>query len=89
MKSIKKLFGIVCLVLAPILIYMMFNQFTKEIPLLQEAIKLGKKPASDIQSTYIFWIITITIFVPIALGLSLLGWYAIKGEYENLNATEI
>lgn len=27
------------------------------------------------------WIIIITIFTPIAIGLTVFGWYAYKGEY--------
>ncbi len=30
------------------------------------------------------WIIIITIFTPIAIGLMIFGWYAVKGEYENV-----
>jgi hypothetical protein len=28
------------------------------------------------------WIIMITIFTPVAIGLSIFGWYAWKGEYD-------
>ena len=28
------------------------------------------------------WIIIIAIFTPIAIGLVIFGWYAIKGEYD-------
>ena len=28
------------------------------------------------------WIIIISIFTPIAIGLSIFGWYAWKGEYD-------
>jgi len=28
------------------------------------------------------WIIIIIIFIPIATGLALFGWYAFKGEYD-------
>lgn len=28
------------------------------------------------------WIIIITIFTPIAIGLIVFGWYAIRGEYD-------
>ena len=28
------------------------------------------------------WIIIIAIFTPIAIGLILFGWYALKGEYD-------
>jgi len=27
------------------------------------------------------WIIIITIFTPISIGLMIFGWYALKGEY--------
>ncbi len=30
------------------------------------------------------WIIIITIFTPIAIGLTIFGWYAWKGEYDKL-----
>ena len=81
MDALKKILGIVWMLLAPALIILMFNQFITEIPLLKAAIEAGKKPASELESTYIFWIITITIFVPISAGLGLFGYYALKGEY--------
>lgn len=28
------------------------------------------------------WIIIITVFAPIAIGLIIFGWYALKGEYD-------
>jgi hypothetical protein len=31
------------------------------------------------------WIIIITIFTPIAIGLMVFGWYAWKGEYKSNN----
>lgn len=82
MNAIKRILGVVWLVLAPVLIAMMFNQFFTEIPALGKAIAAGKKPASELQSTYLFWVITITIFVPIAFGLALFGYYSVKGEYD-------
>ena len=30
------------------------------------------------------WIIIIAVFTPIAIGLMIFGWYAWKGEYEQL-----
>lgn len=84
MDSIKKILGIVWMLLAPALIVLMFNQFAVEIPALEKAVAAGKKPASELQSTYMFWIITITIFVPIAAGLALFGFYALKGEYTKI-----
>jgi len=84
MDAIKKFLGVIWLVLAPVLVIMMIRQFAIEIPELEKAIAAGKKPASEMQSTYIFWIITITIFVPIATGLALFGYYALKDEYKQI-----
>jgi len=28
------------------------------------------------------WMIIIIVFIPIAVGLGLFGWYALKGEYD-------
>ena len=28
------------------------------------------------------WLIIIVVFLPIAIGLILFGWYAVKGEYD-------
>lgn len=33
------------------------------------------------------WIIVIAIFTPIALGLTVFGWYAWKGQFENIEQT--
>lgn len=33
------------------------------------------------------WIIIISIFTPISIGLMLFGWYAVKGEYDELVKT--
>lgn len=38
---------------------------------------------ADIQKP-IPWIIIIAVFMPIAIGLMVFGWYAWKGEYERL-----
>jgi ABC-type Co2+ transport system permease subunit len=84
MDAIKKFLGVLWMLLAPALVIMMIRQFIIEIPELEKAIAEGKKPASELQSAYIFWIITITIFVPIATGLGLFGYYALKDEYKQI-----
>ena len=33
------------------------------------------------------WVIIISIFTPIAIGLVIFGWYAWKGEYDRLPET--
>ena len=32
------------------------------------------------------WVIIITIFTPIAIGMMIFGWYAFKGAYDGENA---
>ena len=41
--------------------------------------KIAEKPTQDV---YLPWIIIITIFTPIAIGLVIFGIYALKGEYD-------
>lgn len=74
MNSIKKILGIIWLLLAPIVIYFLVSGAIAHID------TAGKK---DINNPVI-WIIIILIFTPIAIGLMIFGWYAIKGEYEHL-----
>jgi len=74
MNIIKKYLGIIWLLLAPVVIYfLVYGAVTNIDP-------AGKK---DINNPVI-WIIIITIFTPIAIGLMIFGWYALKGEYDNL-----
>lgn len=74
MNNLKKYLGIVWLLLAPIVIYFMVAGAIEHID------PSGKK---DINNPVI-WIIIITIFTPIAIGLMIFGWYAFKGEYDQL-----
>ncbi|MEI9908496.1 MAG: DUF6814 family protein [Bacteroidota bacterium] len=74
MNSIKKYLGIVWLLLAPIVIFFLVAGAVANID------AAGKK---DINNP-IIWIIIISIFTPIAIGLMIFGWYALKGEYDHL-----
>lgn len=33
------------------------------------------------------WIIIIAVFTPISIGLIVFGWYALQGEYANIERT--
>jgi len=81
MNSIKKILGIIWLLLAPVVIFFLVSGAITHID------PAGKK---DINNPVI-WIIIILIFTPIAIGLMIFGWYALKGEYEHLpeKSTEI
>jgi uncharacterized Tic20 family protein len=74
MNAFKKLLGIFWLMLAPLVIYALIQGANEHID------RAGKK---DINNPVI-WIIIITIFTPIAVGLMIFGWYAFRGEYDHL-----
>lgn len=74
MNTIKKYLGIIWLILGPVFIYFLVNGAIQNID------PVGKK---DINNP-IIWIIIITIFTPIAIGLMVFGWYALKGEFDHL-----
>jgi uncharacterized Tic20 family protein len=74
MNLFKKILGIVWLLLAPVIIYFLVQGAITHID------PAGKK---DINNPVI-WIIIITIFTPIAIGLMIFGYYAFKGEYDHL-----
>jgi hypothetical protein len=77
MNSIKKILGLVWLLLAPIVIFFLVSGAITNID------PAGKK---DINNPVI-WVIIIAIFTPIAIGLMIFGWYAFKGEYSHLPET--
>jgi flagellar basal body-associated protein FliL len=74
MNAFKKFLGIFWLILAPLVIFALVNGAITNID------PSGKK---DINNP-IIWIIIITIFTPIAIGLMIFGWYAFRGEYDKL-----
>lgn len=74
MNTIKKILGIVWLLLGPAVIYLLVAGAVKNVD------TAGTK---DINNP-IIWVIIIAIFVPISIGLMIFGWYALKGEYDKL-----
>lgn len=74
MNTIKKYLGIIWLLLGPAFILFLVYGAAENID------PAGTK---DINNPVI-WIIIISIFTPIAIGLMLFGWYALKGEYAHL-----
>jgi hypothetical protein len=71
MDKIKRLLGYIWIVLGPLAI----------ITLLWGAITNINAGDKDIHKP-LPWVIIISIFTPIAMGLTIFGWYAIKGEYD-------
>jgi len=74
MEMFKRYFGLIFLIIAPFIIYELVNGAIQNID------NAGKK---DINNP-IIWIIIISIFTPIAIGLVIFGWYAFRGEYDEL-----
>lgn len=65
--------GIVWMLIAPVIIYFLITGAVHNIG-------AGTK---DINKP-IPWIIIITIFTPVAIGLMIFGYYALNGEYDQL-----
>ncbi|OSZ80961.1 hypothetical protein CAP36_06905 [Chitinophagaceae bacterium IBVUCB2] len=74
MNAFKRYFGLLLLLIGPLLIY----------ELIVGAItNIDSNGTKDINNP-IIWVIIITIFTPIAIGLVIFGWYAFRGEYDYL-----
>lgn len=72
MNQLKKYLGIVWMALAPwVIFYLIRTAF----------IQIAAKPTLD---TKIQWSIFVFIFIPIAVGLFIFGYYAWKQEYDHL-----
>ena len=73
MNIIKKILGIVWITIAVVAIFLLVQSAIQNIQ--PNGVLDINKPMP--------WIIIIIIFTPIATGLVLFGWYALKGEYED------
>lgn len=74
MNSLKKILGLVWMAAGPVLVYFLVSGAIENID------TSGKKEINN----PVIWCIIILIFLPIAVGLSIFGWYAWKNEYEHL-----
>jgi hypothetical protein len=74
MNSIKKILGGICLLLAPVIVMLL---------VMQAMDKIGKAAEGVMRTnTSLQWGIILFIFIPIAIGFMIFGWYALKGEYD-------
>lgn len=71
MNSIKRILGYLWILIGIASIVILVAGAVKNIDL---------NGSADINKP-VPWIIIITIFTPIAIGLMIFGWYAVKGEY--------
>lgn len=76
MNAIKKILGLVWLLLGPALVSLMIWQASD---------KIGKAAEGVAKTnTTLQWGIILFIFIPISIGMMIFGWYAVKGEYDHL-----
>ncbi len=74
MNQLKRIMGLLWIIIAPVIIYILVMGAVHNI---------NSTGTKDINKP-IPWIIIITIFTPIALGLMIFGYYALRGEYDHL-----
>lgn len=72
MNKIKQYTGIIWFILGPLAVYYLIKTAAAEI---------AKKPVMD---TKIQWMVFVIVFIPIAIGMMIFGYYALKGEYNHL-----
>ncbi len=72
MNNIKRALGIVWIILGPLVLFYLVKTAGAEI---------AKNP---VLATRIEWGVFIVVFIPIAVGLVLFGYYAVKGEYDEI-----
>ena len=74
MNQLKRIMGIIWMVAAPVIICFLIMGAIHNI---------DSNGTKDINKP-IPWIIIISIFTPIAVGLMIFGYYALKGDYDKL-----
>jgi hypothetical protein len=72
MNQLKRYLGILWIALAPVAVFYLVKTAASEI---------AAKPVID---TKIQWGVFVLIFIPIAIGLALFGYFALTGEYDRL-----
>ena len=72
MNQLKKWSGILWILLGPVAIYYLIKT------------ALHQTAANLALDTKIQWGVFVVIFIPIAIGLMIFGYYALKGEYDKV-----
>lgn len=72
MNQLKKWLGIVWIITGPVTIYYLCKTALEEI---------ARKPVID---TKIQWAVFVIVFIPIAIGIMIFGYYAFKSEYDEV-----
>ena len=74
MDKLKRYLGIIWMLIGPVLFVMLVKSAVNNI---------NGNAKGDI-SNPVPWIIILAIFLPIAIGLSIFGWYAFTGNYDKI-----
>jgi hypothetical protein len=75
MNAIKKLLGLLWMIIAPLAVLLMFIQAVDKIKLATEGVART--------NTALQWGIILLIFIPVSIGMVIFGYYSFKGEYDN------
>ncbi len=75
MDKLKRYLGIIWMLIGPVLFIMLVISAVNNI---------NGHAKGDI-SNPIPWLIILGIFLPIAIGLTIFGWYALKGNYDKVH----
>lgn len=75
MNAIKKLLGLLWMIIAPLSVLLMFMQAAEKIKLASEGVART--------NTALQWGIILLIFIPVSIGMIIFGYYSFKGEYNN------
>lgn len=75
MNAIKKLLGLLWMIIAPLSVLLMFIQAAEKIKLASEGVART--------NTALQWGIILLIFIPVSIGMIIFGYYSFKGEYNN------
>lgn len=80
MKALKKLLGVLWVILAPVSVILVIMQMIEKITLAE--------PGIERLNTSLQWGIILFIFIPVAIGLLIFGMYSFKGEYDDIDSYE-
>jgi hypothetical protein len=78
MNTIKKILGLVWMIVAPAIIWFLASQAIQ---------KMATASVMTKSNVILQWGIILTIFTPICIGFFIFGYYAFKGEYDQLPAS--
>ncbi|MDX2283808.1 MAG: hypothetical protein NW241_06580 [Bacteroidia bacterium] len=90
MNAIKRALGAIWMLLGPAAVYFMISQAATKIGAAGDRVAAAADEAARAAASaaklnlQLQWGIIIAIFLPIAFGVVIFGYYAIRGEYDHL-----